>query len=112
MNFNEIYEGWRNTLFPPSEIKEFIEKVSKERLEICKNCPFHSRGVGKDVKMYSRCLACGCPNIQKSKCLSCRCGIATYNEQHPESTEVIRWEAVASPEQNEELKTKLSKKDA
>mgnify|MGYP003647635188 CR=1 FL=1 len=39
--FKQIYEGWKNMLVPPSEMKALIEQVSKDRLEICEACPKH-----------------------------------------------------------------------
>jgi len=96
MEFSKIYEGWRNTLFPPNEIKEFIDRVSTERLAECKKCPFNS--TPNKTKIYSYCRDCGCPLIQKSKSLSSECP-----QKH--------WLAIASQEQQDEIRKYNNEKD-
>lgn len=86
--FKEIIQGWRNTFIPPKEAKEFIHKVSEERLSICKTCP-NNTTPGK-IKFYSRCSECGCPLIQKSNSLISKCPIGL-------------WDAVASEEEQHKI---------
>lgn len=105
MEFEKIWEGWSNHLFPKKEIKEFILQTSKDRLEICKGCEFNSSP--GQIHALSRCLACGCPLLQKSKCLSCTCGIKDYNDSHIEKKE-IKWFPIATPEQNQELQNSIN----
>lgn len=89
MEFNKILEGWRNHLFPPQEIKDFVHKISEERLAICKTCPNNS--TPDRIKMFSFCKNCGCPLIQKSKSLSSECPVKN-------------WLAIATPEEQEEIR--------
>ncbi len=73
MNFSQIYEGWRNKLVPPSEIKDAIKQVSEERLKICDECPKHSKHHNVPLRFDAHCVQCGCNLEAKSACLSCGC---------------------------------------
>jgi len=42
INFSQIYEGWKNNLFPADEIKEQIRQVSRDRMAICDQCEWCS----------------------------------------------------------------------
>jgi hypothetical protein len=88
INWHDIYEGWRNNLCPPEELKELINVTSIGRLEICRDCSWNSKNAKK--RGIERCLECGCPLVAKTKCLSCYCGIN-------------KWEAVLTEEQEELL---------
>lgn len=88
MNIEEIISGWRNHIIPPKELKEFISKVSEERLSICKACEFNS--TPDKIKFYSRCKVCKCPLIQKSKSLKSKCP-------------VDKWGPVANEDQEYEI---------
>ena len=100
LNWSQIIEGHRNHLFPPEKIKEFILQTSAERLEHCKTCEFNS--TPGTINILSGCKACGCPLIQKSKCLSCKCGIEIYNDNNLIKKD-LKWEAVATPLENQEI---------
>ena len=89
-NWAHIYEGWRNHLVPPSEIKELILETSNERLAICNECEYNSKVAGK--RGPARCMDCGCPLIAKTKCLSCYCELPSP-----------RWDAVLTEELEEIL---------
>ena len=74
VNFSEIYEGWRNHLIPPERLKKAINRVSRERLLICRACEYNSinqRGV--KLRRDEHCTDCGCTLSAKTKCLSCCC---------------------------------------
>lgn len=73
MNFKQIYEGWRNKLVPPAHLRDTINKVSEERLEICKDCEWHSSKHNTPTRPDDHCTNCGCNLDAKSKCLSCSC---------------------------------------
>lgn len=75
INFAHIYEGWRNKLIPPKELRETIEAVSKERLDICNGCEFHSKNHVTPLRPDDHCTNCGCNLDAKSKCLACACPI-------------------------------------
>ena len=93
LNFREIYEGWRNHLVPPEELKQTIADVSRKRLEVCRACPFHSSKHNTPLRPDEHCTDCGCPLRAKTKCLSCGC------DQH-------YWEAEITEEEEEEINGK------
>src|SRR6266496_6170187 len=99
MNFKLIFEGWRNKLFPPEEIKETVERVSKERLEHCNNCLYNSKrameiGNYKSIRIDEHCIHCGCTLSAKIACLSCSCPIN-------------KWSALLSSEEDNEIELAL-----
>ena len=74
-NLSQIYEGWRNRLLTRSER---IEKLSEYRMEICKNCIFHSENRKKKLnyktlRLDVHCVDCGCTLAAKTRCASCNC---------------------------------------
>jgi hypothetical protein len=89
--FKQIYEGWKNMLIPPSEMKATIEQVSKDRLEICNDCPKHSKN-HKTNRPDDHCVECGCMLAAKVACLSCMCPLRYWVP------------VVHSPEEEEKLK--------
>lgn len=77
-----------------------VEKVSQERLAICKNCE-HNTTPGKIVNA-SRCNACGCFLKLKSRVMSANCGIEALNQKN--NTEIdLKWFAKLDPKSEEEL---------
>lgn len=95
MKINEIYEGWRNNLFPPAKLAQLIETTSATRIDVCNNCEFHSKN-HKSVRPDAHCTNCGCPLSAKTKCLSCNCPL-------------MKWKAIVTPEQEEEIKNGKSR---
>ena len=89
IDFEKIYEGWRNHLFPPAYLKEIIKKVSDERLLICSTCEHNSK-FHKTFRPDEHCTICECTLIAKTKCLS-----SEFPDEPP------RWEAVVSEEEEE-----------
>lgn len=73
MKLSQIYLGWRNNLFPPAKLKTLIQTTSNERLDICDNCPFHSKLHSTPLRPDDHCTDCGCNLAAKTKCLSCEC---------------------------------------
>ncbi len=73
INFAHIYEGWRNKLVPPAELRDTINKVSEERLVICSTCVFHSKNHSTPLRPDAHCTDCGCNLEAKTKCLACAC---------------------------------------
>tara|TARA_R110000868_G_scaffold176239_1_gene413709 strand:- start:273 stop:554 length:282 start_codon:yes stop_codon:yes gene_type:complete len=77
MSIFQIYEGWRNNLFPPEKLKEVIEQTSASRMDICNNCEYIStkhKTFRKDV----HCTQCGCTLSAKTKCISCECPLKKW----------------------------------
>jgi hypothetical protein len=91
MKIKQIYEGWKNNLFPSSQLKEIIKEVSKERMSICDNCEFNSK-FHKTIRPDVHCIDCGCTLSAKTKCLSCDCPL-----ENP------KWKAVVTEQQEEEM---------
>lgn len=91
--FKHIYQGWKNDLFPSEDIKEYIEKLSQERLQICAACPYNTTQ-GKVVRFLSTCRSCGCILSAKAKCVDEAC---------PQG----KWFAVGTEEQDTEIKKLL-----
>jgi hypothetical protein len=96
INFSQVYEGWRNKLVPPKEMKKLIRDVSKERITICNSCPFHSKNHKTPLRPDHHCVDCGCNLEAKTACLSCSC---------PQN----KWTAViANPEEEDQLKKDIN----
>jgi len=72
INFKQVYEGWKNLLIPSSQMKETIAQVSLDRLNICNDCPKHSKN-HKTNRPDDHCTECGCMLAAKVACLSCMC---------------------------------------
>jgi len=95
INFSQIYEGWRNKLIPPADMKDMIQQVSKERVTICNDCPFHSKNHSTPLRPDAHCTDCGCNLEAKSACLSCSC---------PQD----KWLAVVDQDEEEQLKSNIN----
>lgn len=99
INFSQVYEGWKNNLFPAEDIKAQIKEVGSERMAICNECPLISTK-HKTNRPDVHCTECGCTLSAKTKCLSCECPL-----------EVPKWLAVIeSLEQEHELKNAINGK--
>jgi hypothetical protein len=97
INFSQIYEGWKNNLFPAADMKEYIKQVGKERMSICEECEFISTK-HESVRPDVHCTECGCTLAAKTKCLSCACPLN-------------KWKAVvSSQEEEEQLKKEVNGK--
>ena len=93
INFSQVYEGWKNNLFPSRDMKPHIEEVANERLAICNDCPLHSKHF-KTLRLDEHCTSCGCTLSAKTRCLSCECPTK-------------RWLAVIDQDKDEEIKAAL-----
>jgi len=90
INFAQIYEGWRNNIVPPADLKAQIIEVGKERMKICLECEHHSM-YHKTTRPDDHCTNCGCTLSAKTKCLSCDCPLAKWRaviESHETEAEV------------------------
>ncbi len=72
MIVSQIYEGWKNKMFPAKEMKEWIEQTSAYRMAICKECPHNSIHTNS-LRPDEHCTKCGCTLSAKTRCLSCQC---------------------------------------
>lgn len=73
MVINQIIEGWRNKLIPSEDLKDIIAAVRDARLEICNECPKHSKYHCNTFRPDDHCTQCGCTLSAKTSCLSCKC---------------------------------------
>lgn len=91
IEFDKLYEGWRNNLFPPEKLKEAIASVSRRRRYVCEKCEHNSK-LHRTFRPDVHCVLCGCTLSAKTKCLSCEC---------PDSPP--RWNSVLTDEQEDEM---------
>lgn len=92
INFSQMYEGWKNKLIPPSDIRDVINQTAEERTAICRGCEWHSKNKKdyKSMRPDDHCTKCGCTISAKVRCLSCKCplesplwnSVATDVEEH------------------------------
>ena len=90
INLSQIYEGWRNNLIPPADLKAQIIEVGKNRMKICLECDQHSM-YHKTNRPDDHCTNCGCTLSAKTKCLSCSCPLNKWQavvESHEKETEM------------------------
>ena len=97
INFAQIWEGWRNLLIPPAEMKEQIKALAAERTAICEGCGFHSDNQmeANPLRPDKHCTECGCTISAKVSCLSCECPLPTP-----------MWKAVLTDDEEIFLKTR------
>ena len=76
-------------------MKEMIETVFEQRMEICRGCPLFSENKKKEGWKTNRpdehCTDCGCTSSAKNRCLSCQC---------PQE----KWMPVTTQEEYEQIK--------
>lgn len=90
MKLSNIYEGWKNNLFPPEHLKEAIEEMHKERMEICNACPYISTK-HKTMRPDVHCTQCGCTLAAKTKVFSEQCPLG-------------KWLPLLTPQQEKEIR--------
>lgn len=88
IKFSQIYEGWKNNLFPAKDMRKYIKEVGEERMAICEDCDLISTK-HKTIRPDVHCTDCGCTLAAKTKCLSCECPLQ-------------KWKAVMSDREEEE----------
>jgi len=99
INFSQIYEGWKNNLFPSADMKPLIEQTAEDRMEICNSCSHHSKN-HSTARPDEHCTHCGCTLVAKVRCLSCACPL-----------EVPKWLAVIdSVDKEHEIKNAINGK--
>lgn len=90
----QIYEGWRNKMFPPKNLEEIISTTREKRLAICNSCPKHSKNFpNNNNRPDNHCTECGCTLAAKTSCLTCECPL-------------LKWKAEMTQEQLTILKQK------
>lgn len=92
-NRKKILEGFTNLAFK----NEFVEDVSKYRMEICMKCPHMSEKEKCAIPGTGPCCgACGCSLAAKTRSLSSACGAIEIGEDP-------KWLPVMSIKQEEEF---------
>lgn len=97
INWQQVYEGWRNRIVPPSELRELIEQTAAERMVHCHTCKWNSIN-RQSLRPDEHCVLCGCTLSAKVRCLSCQCALQEYLQQP------ALWKAVITQEQETTLK--------
>jgi hypothetical protein len=90
------------------EINEDALAEILRRKDICKGCPHNSVNAKKEniynsSLAYEHCILCKCRiggEDTKEYCLSCTCGIAEWNKQHPNQQMNVKWEPFDVSKQN------------
>jgi hypothetical protein len=104
-NADKIIEGIsRKTLNEFNLLNDDDRHRIADRMDICLNCPYNSRlartssehleltGVPYATgRAELHCSLCGCVIEFKTACLSCNCGIETWNERHPDKKLELKW---------------------
>lgn len=78
INFPQMYEGWKNNLFPAKDMRDWIKQIGKERMSICEDCALISTK-HKTTRPDVHCTDCGCTLAAKTKCLSCACPLHKWD---------------------------------
>ena len=104
-NPKKIIEGWVNDIklnnseLPDDQVAEIVR-----RRAICTSCPLNSFFAKKSQEykdLYGEnyqtereephCAVCGCPIMKKTASLSSDCGLETYNNEHPDNVQKLKW---------------------
>ncbi len=102
-NLDKIFEGVVNKI----KFKLLSEDKQEEivrRAQICSGCPYNSINaqtsreyfelMGKHYetdRLDTHCAMCLCNLDFKVASLSSECGLASYNEDHPENKQNLKW---------------------
>ena len=79
----EIYEGWKNVIFPTPEIKALAEK----RIAVCVDC--------EHLNVLNVCGKCCCPHVGKAHSPNSRCPMNLWEDGWGDH--VIKQEPVYGP---------------
>jgi hypothetical protein len=90
INIKGIIGGLYNSIF----IKEEVEKVAKERLNICDHCEYNSENA--KLRGYKTIR----PDVY---CTDCSCNLKLKTRYLSESCPREKWMAVASDEEDEKI---------
>jgi len=109
-HIDKIAEGYLNNVKEKYNLltEEQAEEIVRRKL-ICEQCPFFSLNAFKDDNEYVKltgepfnketrqnerfCGVCGCPENIRTYSLSANCGLESYNEEHPENKQILKWES-------------------
>lgn len=89
LNVKDILEGIKNTVF----VKEEVEKIAKERYEICKTCAKNSSNKDKSDFQPGKYYSVLRPD---EHCTMCACNIHAKNRSLHTSCPLDYWPSVAT----------------
>lgn len=92
LKINHILEGIKNSVF----VKEEVEKIANERLEICKICPKNSANKDKEFFAPGKYYASLRPD---EHCSECACNLHAKVRSLHTSCPIGKWDSVATKEQ-------------
>lgn len=94
-NYDKILEGISNNeSFKNGELTEEEAAEIIRRRVICSECPYLSTNVeGYKSNRAPHCVLCGCDEDFKTACLSCNCGIETYNKENSDNKMELKWKS-------------------
>ena len=84
----EMYDGWKNLLIPEAKIKPYIDKISRNRNNICNTCEFNSKNDKTiHIRFDIHCKQCGCTLAAKTRSLTSSCPIGKWPSEVVEEKE-------------------------
>lgn len=98
----QVLEGIVNNVkLDHGNLSQDIQEEIIRRRVICKSCPFMSKNVEhltgiKFSRKEDFCTLCSCPILTKTASMSSSCGAATYNANHPENLQEVKWDSYDS----------------
>lgn len=114
-NADKVVEGIKNNIelnmgnLPEDQRDEILR-----RRVICRGCPYFSLNLFEDSSEYEKlykkpfkssrkgqsyCGICGCPENTRTASLSSNCGLESYNKQHPENQQELKWKSYSKEEE-------------
>lgn len=104
-NADKIVEGISlKTLNAFNLLNDNDKQRISDRMDICVNCPYNSRNARVSSEYLEltglpyatgrtelHCALCGCVIEFKTACLTCNCGIETWNQLHPSKKQELKW---------------------
>lgn len=112
-NRKKIFEGIKThvknefNLLPEDEVE-----VITERRTLCSGCPFNSENAQTSEEYFSlygehfkkdkarpdlHCSICFCDIDWKTASMTSDCGLAYWNQEHPNNKQDLKWKAYVSP---------------
>jgi len=97
-----LLEGINNSIF----VKDEVEKVAEERINICKQCPYYSpnaiaSGLITTKRPDAFCIDCGCNMYLKTRALSAHCPLGDPSSHYPD--EEPKWLSITDDDTAQKL---------
>ena len=108
--FDKVWGGIKNEVKSSlGTLPEDEQEIIAGRRLICRDCPFNSSNAVsnptlnfKTDRLDEFCIMCQCNLQLKTASLESECGIAIWNQEHPEKHNQLplKWEAYKKPNEN------------